>query len=114
MYIHITESAAQRLQQYPLANKDRIRLVYDTEGCGCAVSGVVTIWIVNNTVDDEEDQAETNLSSLPIFFMKRHEVFLDDKLRLDYSPERLAFRLSSAGQIYGNGITIQDLRPGPA
>jgi uncharacterized protein YqkB len=112
MYIHLTDAATQRLSQYAKQPNDRFRLVYDAEGCGCAVSGVVALWLTNAPEDDER-QAETNVPGLPIMYLRRHEVFFEERLRLDYNPERRAFRLSSDGQIYGNGIDVIDRRVAP-
>jgi uncharacterized protein YqkB len=109
MYIHHTEAAQNRLASYPLSAGDRIRLVYDSEGCGCAVSGVASLWLVSESEGDEL-RAETNAETLPITFLKRHEIFFEEQMQLDYSEERLAFRLSSKGQIYGSGILVTDRR----
>ncbi|WP_309118540.1 iron-sulfur cluster biosynthesis family protein [Paenibacillus sp.] len=109
MYIHLTDAAAERLASYDLAEGERFRLVYDAEGCGCAVSGVVALWLTNAPESDERE-AETNAEQVSIAYLRRHEVFFEDRLRLDYNPERRAFRLSSNGQIYGNGIDVIDRR----
>ncbi|MCI3920412.1 iron-sulfur cluster biosynthesis family protein [Paenibacillus sp. TRM 82003] len=109
MYIRLTDAARQRLEQYPLEPGDRFRLVYDSEGCGCAVSGVASIWLVDAPEGDEL-AAETNADALPFTYLKRHAVFFEDRLSLDFSPERRAFRLSSDGQIYGSGIAVSDRR----
>jgi len=112
MYIYLTDAAAQWLASYPLASGDRFRLVYDAEGCGCAVSGVASLWLTN-AAENDELRAESNVESVPLYYLKRHEVFFEDRLRLDYNPERRAFRLSSDGQIYGNGIDVTDRRAAP-
>jgi uncharacterized protein YqkB len=109
MYIHLTEAAQHQLAPYSLSGADRIRLVYDSEGCGCAVSGVASLWLTNTTENDET-LAETNAPSLTFSYLKRHEIFFEDRLNLDYNPERRAFRLSSNGQIYGSGILVSDRR----
>jgi len=107
--ISMTPAAADRLATYELQSGDRIRLMYDSEGCGCAVSGVASLWLTD-ALEPDELEAETNAPALPMTYLKRQEVFFEDRLRLDYSPERRAFRLSSDGQIYGNGIAVTDRR----
>ncbi|HZG85380.1 iron-sulfur cluster biosynthesis family protein [Paenibacillus sp.] len=107
--ISMTPAAVERLASYERQPGDRIRLVYDSEGCGCAVSGVASLWLTN-AAEPDELEAETNAPALPVTYLKRQEVFFEDNLRLDYSPERRTFRLSSDGQIYGNGIVVSDRR----
>lgn len=109
MYIHLTEAAKLQLESHALRPGDRVRLVYDSEGCGCAVSGVASLWLVREPEADEA-AAETNGESIPLTYLQRQAVFFDDRLRLDYVPERRAYRLASDGQIYGAGIAVSDRR----
>jgi uncharacterized protein YqkB len=109
MHITVTEAALQQLKQRLLSAEDRIRLVYDAEGCGCAVSGIASLWIVN-TSESDEIEAETNADALPFSYLRRHEVFFEERLLLDYSPGRRAYRLSSDGQIYSSSIVLTDRR----
>lgn len=108
MFIQVTENAEKALQAYRFSSDDRILLVYDTDGCGCAVSGVASLWLIN-AADPDEERAESN-ADLPLFYVRRHAIFFDETLKLDYIPERRSFRLSSDGQIYGNGIIPSDRR----
>ena len=113
MFIHVTENAAAALMKYVQSPKERIRLVYDSEGCGCAVSGVVSLWL-DDSEDSDEAPAESNHQALPLYYLRRQKIFFEDAVRLDYLPERRAFRLSSDGQIYGNNIRVTDRRAVPA
>lgn len=108
MFIQVTESAMSVLKSYGLSAEDRIRLVYDSEGCGCAVSGIASLWLVNEA-DPDDERAESN-AELPLYYLRRQAIFFDDRLKLDYLPERRSFRLSSDGQIYGSGIIPSDRR----
>lgn len=103
MFIELTDSAINQLKQYIHQPADRIKLVYDSEGCGCAVSGVAAVWITDQE-DDDDVRAETNAADLPLYHLRRQEVFFEDKLRLDYREDRRAFRLSSDNQIYGTNL----------
>lgn len=114
MHIELTEAAARRLSEYALAPGDRFRLVYDADGCGCAVSGIAALWLLADAYEPDEKPAGTNVASLPFTYLARQEVFFDERLRLDYAADRRAFRLSSDGQIYGNGIVVNDRRAGQA
>jgi len=112
MKIMVTDSALAQLSSLPLLPGDTVRLAYDAEGCGCAVNGVASLWLVGDPEADET-AADTNAPSLPLTYLRRHEVFFDDALKLDYSEERRAFRLSSDGQIYGSSIRVIDRRGAP-
>ncbi|HZG55532.1 iron-sulfur cluster biosynthesis family protein, partial [Paenibacillus sp.] len=78
MHITITDAAAARLSGYSLAPGDRFRLVYDAEGCGCAVSGVASLWLTN-APDPDERQAETNDPAVSIFYLQRQVVFFEER-----------------------------------
>lgn len=103
MFIELTDSAVNQLKRYMEQPADRIKLVYDSEGCGCAVSGVAAVWITDQE-DADDVRAETNAVDLPLYYLGRQEVFFENKLRLDYREDRRAFALSSDNQIYGTNV----------
>lgn len=109
MKISITDTAKQNIIKQ--LGKDRItlKLVYDAEGCGCAVSGVPQLWIIEQA-GSEDILMEGTDDSLSIVYERRHEVFFEDELKLDYNPSRSAYTLSSSQQIYSNGIRLKDQR----
>lgn len=109
MNIQLTNEASNRLS-IVADNQDVIfKLVYDTEGCGCAVSGVPTLWMLQS--DDELLQHPVaSQEPLPIVYEQRHEVFFEEHLKLDYHADRNSFVLSSSGQIYTNDLAISDKR----
>jgi uncharacterized protein YqkB len=85
----------------------KLKLVSDSEGCGCSVSGVPTIWVI-----DEAAPADLQAVSdgAPVWYEERHEVFFDEHLRVTYRPEHRSFQLASDGQIYTNRLRIADHR----
>ena len=105
--IRITAPAEARLRELQLEGA-AIRLRYDSEGCGCAVSGVAALHIASGP--DADDVPAKSDTSIPIYYEQRHEVFFEPRLKLDYSPERNAFSLVGDGQLYGSRILLQDLR----
>jgi len=83
------------------------KLIFDAEGCGCSVDGVPLLAAVDLFVPGDA-QADSN--AFEVGYELRHEVFFDEHLRIDYSPERRSFSLSSDGQIYTNRLKLQDNR----
>ncbi|RAV18792.1 iron-sulfur cluster biosynthesis family protein [Paenibacillus contaminans] len=113
MQITFTEAAlnetSRRLGDKPF----RLKLVYDSEGCGCAVSGVPALWAespdIGQTVHPESAAAANTV--FPVLFEQRHEVFFEDRLTIDYQPAKLAYQLKSDSQIYTNSMKMIDRRP---
>lgn len=118
MKMQLTSTAQRRLAEYAPAAGDRFRLVYDAEGCGCAVSGVASLWLTGEPAEQDERTAElivqpidsSDPAGIRITYLARHEVFFDDRLKLDYSEDRRAFRLASDNQIYNSRLTVSDRR----
>ncbi|WP_166241589.1 iron-sulfur cluster biosynthesis family protein [Paenibacillus turpanensis] len=108
--IHITLSpeAKQRLSEEPYQGK-AIKLVYDSEGCGCAVSGVPSLWLLE--APGKDDLVAEGESPVTICYEQRHEIFFEPKLKLGYNEARSTFSLSSDGQIYNPSITIKTTAP---
>jgi len=85
----------------------QIRLVYDTEGCGCAVNGVPVLWAADRP-EPGEVQAESAV--FPLWHKKEHEIYFDPELRIGYRERERAFTLSSDSQIYTNRLAFTDRR----
>lgn len=108
MNIQLTPQAEQKLKDKLGDKPGTIRLIYDTEGCGCAVNGVPGLRIVDEpTVDDIT--VDTG-SPVPFIVKRQQEIFFEDKMKLDADPGVYAFRLDSSGQSYGTNIQIIDIR----
>lgn len=107
MQITITDQAIQRLTHVAKPGADFLKLVYDIEGCGCAVDGVPVLWITSEAGEDELTAAQ---SPFHVVYDKRQEVFFEDRLKLDYRAGSRTFILSSANQIYHHNLSIVDKR----
>ncbi|WEK55794.1 MAG: iron-sulfur cluster biosynthesis family protein [Candidatus Cohnella colombiensis] len=83
------------------------RLVYDSEGCGCSVDGVPTLWAVNAT---EPTDVQIGSNAVQVWSDPRHLIFFEDHVRISYLPEHRSFKLSSDGQTYTNRLKLQDRR----
>jgi uncharacterized protein YqkB len=107
MHITFTVPAVNQLE--PLMNHHDavLKLVYDSEGCGCAVNGVPTLWLVSKP-DAKDLKADT--SSYPVVYNPKHEIFFDDSLTIDFRPETKSYILKSNNQIYNSGMSVIDKR----
>lgn len=117
MHIHVTESARTRLLDlldpserkesiHPPSQSSRVaKLVYDNEGCGCAVNGVPRLQLVDS-VSENDQLATINDERLRVYFNPLHSIYFEDRLKLDYNPEKNAFTLSSDQQIYAHDLNI--------
>lgn len=109
MRIEVTPAAAAKLAEVvPPGSDGLLKIVYDTEGCGCAVSGVPQLWLV-----DQSGPADASVDcELPVRFRidPRQEVFFEERLTLDYNRESRGFILKSDSQIYHHSLSITDKR----
>ena len=97
MKIEITNEAMQKIIDKIDHQEGYLKLKYDTEGCGCVVSGIPTLWYVRTPDEGEDIEIETN--SYPILVEKSKTVFLDEELKIDFSTASNTFQLKSPGQI---------------
>jgi uncharacterized protein YqkB len=86
----------------------RIKLVYDSEGCGCAVDGVPQLWVVDQA---EPGDSETEAFPIPVLYESRQAVFFEEEaMTVDYNATKRAFSLKSKQQIYNNLMRLIDKR----
>lgn len=83
------------------------RLVYDTEGCGCAVNGVPALWAVDGASPGD---VAAEGGSIALWIDEQQRVFFDDALRIEYRPERRSFSLASDNQTYTTRLVVEDRR----
>jgi len=103
MRIDVTPEAAAVLAATPGVGR-RLRLVYDTEGCGCAVSGVPDLQAADEPAPGDLE-AETD-GPFAIGYDPRREVFFEDRLVIDRAPDGEGLMLRGAGQIYTSHLRI--------
>ena len=103
MNITFTESAIRKLAPYLADGKSKLKLLHDTEGCGCVMSGVPALQLIETpTVDDREAAG----NPFPFFYEPRHEVFYDEPLKVDYNESAGSFSLRSDNQIYTTHLRL--------
>ena len=102
--------AAEELLTKKLGDKPGvIRLVHDTEGCGCVVSGVPAFHIVSNA-QLSDITLESNVPELTFILDGQKAVFFEEELILSTDPGDFTLRLSSNGQHYGMYLSPKDNR----
>lgn len=101
----ITETAAERIKQKMDGKDLMLKLKYETDGCGCVVSGVPTLELTEKQELDRHDvQIETNI--MPVIMEKSKVIFFDDELKIDFSTDSQAFRLVSPNQILNGRMAL--------
>ncbi|NOU97000.1 hypothetical protein GC093_27795 [Paenibacillus sp. LMG 31456] len=107
MHITFTNQAIEQINKKMNSGAGELKLVHDSEGCGCSANGVPTLWIVNQA-EDKELRAEG--TPFELVYEQKHEVYFEDKMTLDYAPARGDFVLKSNGQIYNANMRLIDKR----
>ena len=101
--INITEAAVEKINQRVNGREGYLKLKYDTEGCGCAVNGVVALWFVPN-LDSDDIAIETN--DRTVYVEKSKTVFLDEQMKIDFSNAANCFQLKSPQQILNGHMSL--------
>ncbi|WNR42307.1 iron-sulfur cluster biosynthesis family protein [Paenibacillus roseipurpureus] len=107
MYITFTDTALERLTPFTANNNTLLKLVFDTEGCGCSVNGVPTLWLVPEA-SKEDATAETN--AFPLIYKAKDEIFFEENMKIDYHEATKSYILKSNNQIYNAGMSLVDKR----
>jgi uncharacterized protein YqkB len=106
MEITVTADAQSEIELQLGKNKlGALKLVYDNEGCGCAVNGVSQLWMIP-AVEASDEWPEAHGSSLQILYAKKDAIYFEDHLMIDYRSAGRAFILKSNNQIYNNHIDL--------
>lgn len=92
----------------PSGEAGYVKLIYDTDGCGCAVNGVTALWLVKERGSFDADLP--NNASLPMLIDRHQTVFYEDHMKLDAGTVAGSFVLSSPQQIYSTHVVCSDRR----
>ncbi|MFC0188373.1 iron-sulfur cluster biosynthesis family protein [Fictibacillus aquaticus] len=86
-----------------LDKKDGVlKLKYDTEGCGCLVSGISALWLVP---EPEENDVLAEGADPEIYYDKTTAVFFDENLLIDTNTSG-SFVLKSESQILNSRMKL--------
>ncbi len=112
MQFHITKAASEQLhKQLENDHSGYLKLLYDIEGCGCSVSGVPALRLTQTKEPGDVEGVLTDESEptpVPVLYEKRQEIFFEERLILDYNPQKNGYVLKSDQQIYHQQLKIQD------
>lgn len=105
MELVFTEAALKRLQKNMQGKEGFLKLKHDTEGCGCVVSGVPALWLVDQT-EDNDTKISTNGPDLYMDY--NTEVFFDQSMTIDAPAAGNHFSLKSPGEILNPAMKYYD------
>ncbi|OES46570.1 iron-sulfur cluster biosynthesis family protein [Domibacillus iocasae] len=106
MDITITPAAAEKIHALKNRENGILKLKWDTEGNGCVLNGIPTLWYVNEADADHDVLLETN--EMPILVEKPKMVFYDEEVKIDYSQEAGMFQLKSPNQILNGRMAFRN------
>lgn len=107
MKISLDSAAEQLIRESLDGRPGLLRLVYDTENCGCGMSGVPTLQIAS--VPGDYDMSMEN-DQFPFWIDRMQAVFFEEELRLTGETSLRTFRLDGPSQFYKSNIRITDRR----
>lgn len=106
MELHMTEAAIESFRN-KLQETGCLKLVYDSEGCGCADNGVPGLWLIDQPAPFDEAIVTNAPFSVVI---DRHQImYFEPLMRLDIQGSGY-YRLSSDQQIYTLQLACVDKR----
>ena len=103
MKIEITATAAEKIKARTDGRKGYLKLKYDTDGCGCAVNGVVVLWFA---AELEADDIKIETNDQPVYIEKSKEVFFEEQMKIDFSTATNCFQLKSPQQILNGHMSL--------
>lgn len=106
MELHMTEAAIDSLNS-KLGDTGCVRLVYDSEGCGCADNGVPGLWLVDRPAPF--DVPIITNAPFPVIIDNHQTMYFETVMRLDVQSSGY-YRLSSNQQIYTTHLASVDKR----
>jgi uncharacterized protein YqkB len=104
MELVFTDAALKRLQTKMQGKEGYLKLKHDTEGCGCIVSGIAALWLVDQP-EGNDTKIQTNGPDLYMDY--NTEVFFDEKMTID-APRGNHFSLKSPGEILNPAMKYYD------
>lgn len=103
MKITFSPAASERLSSELPGESARLKLLYDTDGCGCVMNGVPTLLRIDRP---EEGDVKAAGGPYEVWYEKRYEVFFEDELKVDCRPGTPSFILRSDNQTYTTHLRL--------
>ncbi|SER68967.1 iron-sulfur cluster biosynthesis family protein [Salipaludibacillus aurantiacus] len=109
MILEVTKRAQKKLEELGLKpNESVLLIIYETDGCGCAVSGISKLQEVKpETLTEEEKMIETEPAPYRAAIQKRAEWAYDENLKIDFSAN--TFQLKSPNEMLNPRMHYQPL-----
>lgn len=105
MQITFTEAASKKIQDKITGKEGYLKLKYDTDGCGCVVSGVSALWLVTELAAEDK---EIKTNGPAIYAEKSKLVFFDEVMTIDFSETANCFQLKSPNQYLNPRMSFLD------
>ncbi|CAG9621563.1 iron-sulfur cluster biosynthesis family protein [Sutcliffiella rhizosphaerae] len=104
MKVTFTEKAIEKIKVKLDANHGKwLKLKYDTDGCGCVVSGVSALWV---TPEKDDDDVALNTNIGPLLMEKSKLVFFDEDMTVDFVESANSFMLKCPSQILNPRMSL--------
>ncbi|WNB93640.1 iron-sulfur cluster biosynthesis family protein [Bacillus sp. NEB1478] len=104
MELTFTNAALIRLQQKMQGKTGYLKLKHDTEGCGCVVSGVAALVLVDK-IEESDTKIQTN--SLDLYLEYNTEVFFNEEMTIDTAAGN-HFTLKSPNEMLNPAMKFYD------
>ncbi|MGG2063870.1 iron-sulfur cluster biosynthesis family protein [Bacillus sp. S14(2024)] len=103
MNVTVTDVAYEKIKEMIPSEAKYIKLFYDTEGCGCVMSGIIDLVVVS-----KKDERDVEISSNKFQFIadRTKLVFMDDNLTVDFQESGGNFQLKSPSQYYNPNMKL--------
>ncbi|MBB3110395.1 uncharacterized protein YqkB [Paenibacillus phyllosphaerae] len=103
MHFTFTPAAIDRLTPELEGTGKELRLLYDTEGCGCVMNGVPTLQLIDTSFFGDKQGTGDPYA---VWYEPNYEVFFEDYLKIDFNAARNAFILKSDNQTYTTNLRL--------
>lgn len=107
MELIITQSAENKIKELNTSEQEYLWLFYDTDDCGCGVSGMPTVRLTDQTNDYFKF---VDNKSFQVIIHKQQATFFAEQMKLDYLGN--SFRLSGPEGVLNPIIPESDLLKG--
>jgi len=106
MYIHLTDDARKAINERIGTGSTAcyLKLVYDTEYCGC--NGLPALHLVS-TVEETDVLVDSN--GPPMATDRGRMIYFEERMKIDRSGSS-SFKLSSDSQTYSSNVKLVDRR----
>lgn len=105
MKITLDQQAIEIINQRLGESAGQVRLVYDTEGCGCY--GITVLHLVDEPLKHDEPIENADFT---FWIDPQRAVFYEDEMTLSGDPITKTFRLAGNSQIYSSNVGLEDMR----